>query len=137
MTKKTKNKSKKEESVKPKEPTEVDIFRVACGISGIVVHQPTADHILQIVAKMKEKGDQFSVHDSTDIEYAIERKYAPKKEIVAMPAEAMIKENKALREGLRLAVEYLTSPEVVKINKKAVTLVEDFVVSVDTLLQKA
>lgn len=58
---------------------QIQIMRLALGMSGVACNDPTAETVLLVHHGMKTKKDQFSVRDAVDIEYFVEQKYKPKK----------------------------------------------------------
>ena len=55
--------------------TEINLLRIALGMSGICINNPAGEHILHVIDGIKEKKGKFSLKDAAIIEVYIEKKY--------------------------------------------------------------
>jgi hypothetical protein len=58
---------------------QIQIMRLALGMSGLPCNNAGAETVILVHAEMKRLGKKFSLKDATDIEYHIQRKYYSKK----------------------------------------------------------
>ena len=54
---------------------EIQIMRLALGLSGIPTNDAGAETVLLVNAEMKRLGADFSLREASEIEYFIQRKY--------------------------------------------------------------
>jgi len=54
---------------------EIQIMRLALGLSGLPCNEATAETILLVVSEMERLGNKFSLQEASSIEYHILRKY--------------------------------------------------------------
>lgn len=59
---------------------QIQMLRLALGMAGCPVNDPSADLILRVQAAVKKKGGKFDLHHACDIQAAINEKYWPKKD---------------------------------------------------------
>lgn len=62
---------------------QVEMMRLALGLSGMPCNDAAAETVLLVVDGLETKGDQFSLRDASAIEYQIMRKYNRNKITVA------------------------------------------------------
>jgi len=73
---------------------QIQIMRLAMGMSGVGCNDAVAETILLVHDGMKRLKDKFSLRDAVDIEYYIEQKYKPKKVITVTEAKPKDKQSR-------------------------------------------
>lgn len=53
----------------------IEIFRLACTMSGISINYETADLVYKIFQKMKKRGSKFNISDSAKLEFEHEQRW--------------------------------------------------------------
>lgn len=71
-----------------KERNRIDYFRMAMALNGIAVDNQTAELIIENWNGILEKGGQFSIHDSVEIEFAVKKRYQIKRGVKAIAGPA-------------------------------------------------
>jgi len=64
-------------------PTEIQIMRLALGLSGLPTNDASAETVLLVCSEMDRLGDKFSVREASNIEWHIMSKYKANKIVVA------------------------------------------------------